>query len=101
MDSGFQVLNSRSFSVDLGFRIAVVSGVSGFLQLYFGFEGPGFHKQKFPGFPHIGRFFYIFLYIISSVKFHMCAYRLLLPDLVPQGCDPAISNSDACFAGKE
>ena len=63
MDSRFQALDSRSFSVDLGFWIPIVSGISGFLQLY-----SGFHKQKFPGFPRIGRFFGIFLVKVSQVR---------------------------------
>ena len=30
----------------------------------------GFHKQKFPGFPHMGRFFYIFLVKVLQVRKH-------------------------------
>ena len=64
MDSGFQVLDSRSFSVDLGFRIPIVSGTSGFLQLYSGFEGPGFWipQTKISRIPSHRE---IFLYIFS------------------------------------
>ena len=62
MDSGFQLLDSRSFSVELGFRIRIVSGIpdsytcipdskaqdSGFHKQ--NFQDSVFHKQKFPGF---------------------------------------------------
>ena len=77
MESGFQVLDSRSFS-DHGFRIPdLFSGPwipdsncywdSGFLQLFSGFQGPGFrilqaefsvsgfNAQKLSGFPYMGR----------------------------------------------
>ena len=52
LDSGFQLLDSRSFSVKLGFRIANVSGIPdsyGCISVSQGGE-PGFQKQKFPGF---------------------------------------------------
>ena len=64
VDSGFQVLDSRSFSVDLGFRIPIVSGISGFLQLYSGFEGPGFRipQTKISRIPSHRK---IFLYTFS------------------------------------
>ena len=45
VDSGFQVLNSDSLSVVLGFRIPVVSGIPDSKA-----RDSGFHKQKFSGF---------------------------------------------------
>ena len=52
VDSGFQLLDSRSFSVELGFRIRIVSGI---LDSYTCIpdskaQDSGFHKQKFPRF---------------------------------------------------
>ena len=45
VDSGFQLLDSRSFSVELGFRIRIVSGIPDSKT-----QDSGFHKQKFPRF---------------------------------------------------
>ena len=49
MDSGVQVLEFSlcQWNVDSGFHPLVDSG---FLELYSGFQSPGFHKQTFPGF---------------------------------------------------
>ena len=49
MDSGVQVLDFSlcQWNVDSGFHPLVDSG---FLELYSGFQSPGFHKQTFPGF---------------------------------------------------
>ena len=58
MVSGFQALDSRSFSVELGFRIPVVSGSLDSFRSVFrildatgkNFQDSRFHMQKFPGF---------------------------------------------------
>ena len=65
MDYGFQLLDSKSFSVELGFRIPIVCGIPDSKA-----QDSGFHKQKFPrflilhakisripesGFPYMGR----------------------------------------------
>ena len=52
LDSGFQLLDSRSFWVELGFRIANVSGIPVSYSCISVSQGqePGFQKQKFPGF---------------------------------------------------
>ena len=44
MDSGFQ-----SYLVELGLRILIVRGDSGFLELYSGFQSPGFQIQQEKG----------------------------------------------------
>ena len=45
MDSRFQLLDSKSFSVELGFRIPIVNGVPDSKA-----QDSGFHKQIFPRF---------------------------------------------------
>ena len=52
LDSGFQLLDSRSFWVELGFCIANVSGIPDSYSCISVSQGqePGFQKQKFPGF---------------------------------------------------
>ena len=52
MDSGFQLLDSRSFSVELGFRIQIVSGIPGSYTCIpdSKAQDSGFHKQKFSRF---------------------------------------------------
>ena len=72
MDSGFQVLDSKSFSVDLGFRIPIVSGIPDSYSCIpdSKAQDSGFNKKKisnipdsiyknFPdsGIPYIGRNF--------------------------------------------
>ena len=84
MDSGFSLLDLKSFSVDLGFRIPIVSGI---LDSYSCIPDSkaqdfGFHKQNFLRFrilhesekilekPYIANFFkeYINLYKLSQNK---------------------------------
>ena len=50
MESGFQVLDSRSFSVDLGFRIPIVIGIPDSYSCFpdSKAQDSGFYKQKFP-----------------------------------------------------
>ena len=57
MDSGFQLLDSRSSLVELGFRIPIVSGIPDSLSCIPDSKArdSGFHKSKFPGFPYMGR----------------------------------------------
>ena len=52
VDSGFQLLDSRSFPVELGFRIPIVSGIPDSYSCIPDFkpQDSGFHWQKFPGF---------------------------------------------------
>ena len=52
MDSGFQLPDSRSFSVELGFRIRIVSGIPDSYTCIpdSKAQDSGFHKQKFPRF---------------------------------------------------
>ena len=52
MDSGFHLLDSRSFSVELGFRIRIVSGIPDSYTCIpdSKAQDSGFHKQKFPRF---------------------------------------------------
>ena len=52
MDSGFPLLDSRSFPLELGFRIPIVSGIPDSYSCIPVSKGqePGFQKQKFPGF---------------------------------------------------
>ena len=52
VDSGFQLLDSRSFSVELGFRIRIVSGIPDSYSCIpdSKAQDSGFHKQKFPRF---------------------------------------------------
>ena len=55
LDSTPWILDSRywisdSLSKKLGSLIPILRWHSGFLELYSGFQSPGFHKQKFPGF---------------------------------------------------
>ena len=52
MDSGFQQLNSKSFSVELGFRIPIVSGIPDSYSCIpdSKTQDSGFHKQEFPRF---------------------------------------------------
>ena len=74
MDSGFHLLDSRSFSVELGFRIRIVSGIPDSYTCIpdSKAQDSGFHKQKSPrfripnakisripesGFLYMGRFF--------------------------------------------
>ena len=90
VDSGFKLLDSPS----------LLSGSwipdSGFLQLYSRFQGPGFRisQAKISRISSHGEIFlYIFSESFTSAQTH--------PNLFPRGCDPAISNRDACFAGKE
>ena len=47
VDSGFQLLDSRSFSMKLGFRIPIVSGIQDSKV-----PDSRFHMQKFPGCPN-------------------------------------------------
>ena len=54
VDSGIQLLDSRSFSVDIRFRIPIVSGIPDSYSCIPA-QVSGFHKQKFPVFPYIGR----------------------------------------------
>ena len=73
MDSGFQLLDSRSYTVELGFRIPIVRGIpdSDSCIPDSKAQDSGFHKQKSPrfrilhakisripesGFPYMGRF---------------------------------------------
>ena len=51
MDSGFQLLDSRSFSVKLGFWIPTVIGIPDSYSCIpdSKAQNSGFHKQKFPG----------------------------------------------------
>ena len=72
VDSGFQLLVSRSYTVELGFRIPIVRGIpdSDSCIPDSKAQDSGFHKQKFPrfrilhakisripesGFPYMGR----------------------------------------------
>ena len=48
VDSGFQLLDSRSFSMKLGFRISIVSGIHDSKV-----PDSRFHMQKFPGCPNL------------------------------------------------
>ena len=74
VDSGFQLLDSRSYTVELGFRIPIVRGIpdSDSCIPDSKAQDSGFHKQKFPrfrilhakisripesGFPYMGRCF--------------------------------------------
>ena len=52
MDSRFQELDSGSFSVELKFRIPIVSGIPDSLNCILDSKAldSGFHKQKFPRF---------------------------------------------------
>ena len=52
VDSGFQLQDSRSFSVELGFRIGIVSGIPDFYTCIPDSKAhdSGFHKQKLPRF---------------------------------------------------
>ena len=52
VDSGFQLLDSRSFPVELGFRIPIVSGIPDSYSCIPDSkpQDSGFHWQKFPGF---------------------------------------------------
>ena len=52
MDSGFQVQNYRSFSVELGFQIPIVSGITDSYSCALDSKAQDsrFHMQKFPGF---------------------------------------------------
>ena len=52
VDSGFQSLDSRSFPVELGFRIPIVSGIPDSYSCIPDSkpQDSGFHWQKFPGF---------------------------------------------------
>ena len=51
VDSGFQLLDSRSFPVELGFRIPIVSGIPDSYSCIPDSKPQdfGFHWQKFPG----------------------------------------------------
>ena len=62
MDSGLQVLDSPSSSVELGFRIPIVTGI---LDSLSGMpeskpQDSGFHNKKVPdsGLPYIGQLIY-------------------------------------------
>ena len=67
VDSGFQLLDSRSFSMELGFRISIVSGIPNSYSCIpdskakipdstgKNFQDSGFHMQTLPGFPYMGR----------------------------------------------
>ena len=52
---GFRIPGTgfQSLSVELGFWIPIVSGIPDSLS---SFPDSGFHKQKFIGFPHLGRY---------------------------------------------
>ena len=52
MDSGFSLLDLKSFSVDLGFRIPIVSGILDYYSCILDSktQDSGFYRQKFPGF---------------------------------------------------
>ena len=52
VDSGFHLLDSRSSSVELGFRIRIVSEIPDSYTCIpdSKAQDSGFHKQKFPGF---------------------------------------------------
>ena len=52
VDSGFQSLDARSFSVELGFRIRIVSGIPDSYTCIpdSKAQDSGFHKQKFARF---------------------------------------------------
>ena len=52
MDSGFQACNSSPLSVELGFRIPIVSVIADSLSCIPDSKahGSGFHKKNFPGF---------------------------------------------------
>ena len=52
MDSGFQLLDSKSFSVELGFRIPIVGGIPDSYSCIpdSKAQDSGFHKQTFPRF---------------------------------------------------
>ena len=93
MDSGFHLLDSRSFSVELGFRIRIVSGI---LDSYTCIpdskaQDSGFHKQKFPTFRipnakisripeseflYMGRNFFLLNKCVDQVKNHLKSCNL-------------------------
>ena len=93
MDSGFHLLDSRSFSVELGFRILIVSGI---LDSYTCIpdsktQDSGFHKQKFPTFRipnakisripeseflYMGRNFFLLNKCVDQVKNHLKSCNL-------------------------
>ena len=52
VDSEFQLLDSRSYTVELGFRIPIVSGIPDSHSCIpdSNSQDSGFHKQKFPRF---------------------------------------------------
>ena len=54
------------YSVDLGFRIPDFYSCIPDSKA----QDSRFHEQKFPGFPHMGRFFYIFLVKVLQVRKH-------------------------------
>ena len=54
------------YSVDVGFRIPDFYSCIPDSKA----QDSGFYKQKFPGFPHMGRFFYIFLVKVLQVRKH-------------------------------
>ena len=86
MVSGFQVLDSRSFSVEMGFRIPVVSGSLDSCSSVFrisrsripdatgkNFQDSRFHMQNFPGFRNPDS--------LHGANFAVC-YRFLLKQAI-------------------
>ena len=71
VDSGFHLLDSRSFSVELGFRIRIVSGIPDSYTCIpdSKAQDSGFHEQKFPRFriPESG-FLYMGRVLLGSVS---------------------------------
>ena len=63
-DSNYWILHL--YSVDLGFRIPDFNSCIPDSKA----EDSGFRKQKFSAFPHMGRFFYIFLVKVVQVRKH-------------------------------
>ena len=87
VDSGFQLLGSRSYTVELGFRIPIVSGIPDSHSCIpdSKAQDSGFYKQKFPrfrilrakisripesGFPYMGEVMTSLLYSICVTESH-------------------------------
>ena len=78
-DSNYWILHL--YPVDLGFQIpdfysCILDSKA---------QDSGFHKQKFPGFPHMGRFFYIFLVKVLQVRKQVVTPQSRSPRL--RSCD--------------
>ena len=85
LDSSYWIPDLFQWILDSGFQLLV-----GFPDSYscipdLKAQDSGFHKPKFPGFPHSGRFFYIFLFKVSQVRIQVVTPLSRSPRL--RSCD--------------